>query len=206
MSQPPGTASHSCLKVVTIRRGTKLFRISHSVQPTPLYFNPNQSGRYNSPAGEYGVCYMADSVDAAFAESLGHSVATRYAPSQKKVIAESDLAAFHAYQIEVEETLHVGELNGSGLPRLNLDNNINTSPKPYTIPQQWSHWIYNHPDHLDGIRYHSRHLSGSRCEALFDRCAPKLAVQDLGPLIDWSCPKSGKDIWDLLIDHCWIVA
>jgi len=203
MSLPSGKVLHSALNIATIRRGTKLFRISYSAHPAPLYFNPDQSGRYNSPTSEYGVCYMADNIDTAFAESLGHSVATRYAPSQKKVIAESDLEEYHAYQLEVVATLHLGELCGSGLPRLNLDNGINTSPKPYTLPQQWSHWIHQHPNNLDGIRYHSRHLPNHRCEAFFDRCASKLSLRDLGSLINWSCPKTGKDIWDILIDHGW---
>jgi len=206
MNQPPGTAPHSNLKVVTIRRTTKLHRISLPDYPSPLFFNPNQSGRYNSPAGEYGVCYVADSVDTALSETLGHSVAARYAPSERKVIAEGDLEAYHVYQVEVKATLHLGKFYESGLPRLNLDGSINTSSKPYSIPQQWSLWVHNHPDVLDGIGYHSRHLTGTRCEALFERCASKLMMQDLGPLIDWACPKTNKDIWDLLLDHGWVIA
>jgi hypothetical protein len=148
---------------------------------------------------------MADSFDAAFAESLGHSVSDRFKPSQKKIILERDLAKFHIYLIEVVETLRVGELCGSGLPRLGLDNNINTAPKPYTTPQQWSLWVHQHPKILDGIRYHSRHLPNVRCEALFDRCQTNLSDTDRGAVIDWSCTKTGKDIWDLLFDHGWSV-
>lgn len=203
MIQPPGNISHSKLKIAVLNQGTKLFRISLASHPTPLFFNTKQTGRFNSPAGEYGVCYAADSVDAAFAESFGHSVTTRFAPNQSKIIAESDLDANHVYEIEVIDLLHLGELCGSGLPRLNLDNSINTSPKPYSLPQQWSKWVYNHGNNLDGIRYHSRHLPNNRGEALFGRCYPKLAVRDMGSLSHWSCPKSGKDIWDLLTDHGW---
>jgi len=201
----PGKVPYTNLKVAVIRRGTTLYRISNPANSSPLFFNTDQSGRFNSPSGEYGVCYMTDSFDAAFAESLGHSVADRFEPSQKKVIPEIDLETFHVYMIEVVETLHVGEMCGSGLPRLNLDNNINTSQKPYAIPQQWSLWIHNHPDVLDGIRYHSRHLPHYRCEALFDRSASSLNHTDLGAVINWSCPKTGKDIWDLLFDQGWSV-
>lgn len=206
MIQTPGTVSYKKLKVAAIRRSTKLYRISLSSYPSPIYFNEGQSGRFNSPSGQYGVCYTADSVDAAFSESLGHSVSQRYAPSHQKVIPESDLMAYHVYEIEVTSTIHVGELYGSGLPRLNLDNSINSSPKPYTIPQEWSEWIHNHPSNLDGIRYQSRHLSDIRCEALFDRASEKLSYLDLGALIDWACPKSGRDICDLLDEQGWSIA
>jgi hypothetical protein len=205
MTGLPGKTAHTKLKIAVIRVGTTLYRISDPTFPSPLFFNTDQSGRFNSPSGEYGVCYTADSFNAAFSESLGHSVATRFEPSEKKVVLESDLMKYHIFQLNITKTLHVGELCGSGLPRLNLDNNINSSPKPYSIPQQWSLWVHNHPDDLDGIRYHSRHLPSTRCEALFDRSASSISVADTGAVIDWSCPKTGKDIWDLLFDHGWDV-
>ncbi|MFK5949503.1 MAG: RES family NAD+ phosphorylase [Methylococcales bacterium] len=203
MIKLPGETSHSKLKIAVIRKGTKLYRISSPSHPNPLFFNTDQSGRFNSPNSEFGICYMADGFEAAFAESLGHSVSTKYEPSENKIIEESDLKAFHIYQIEVMKTLHVGELCGSGLARLNIDNNINTSPKPYVVPQKWSLWVHSHPDILDGIRYHSRHLPDIRSEGLFERCVSKLKCIDTGAVINWSCPKTGKDILDLLEDHGW---
>jgi len=205
MTELPGDVLHDNLKVAVIRKGTLLYRISDPSFSSPLFFSMNQSGRYNAPNGEYGVCYMADSFNAAFAESLGHSVTTKFESGQKKTILEDDLIKFHIFTFKVLKTLHVGELCGSGLPRLGLDNNINTSPKPYSDPQQWSLWIHSHPNNLDGIRYHSRHLPDNRSEALFDRCASSLNVTDGGAVIDWFCPKTGKDIWDLLFDHGWDV-
>ncbi len=201
----PGKVSHDKLKVAAIRKGTKFYRVSDPVYPTPLFFNVNQTGRFCSPCGEYGVCYMTDSFDSAFAESIGHSVSDRFEPSQNKIIPESDLVKFHIYQIEAIDTLHVGELCGSGLARLGLDNNINTVPKPYVEPQQWSFWVHQHPKHLDGIRYHSRHLPNIRCEAFFDRSETNFGYVDIGPVINWKCAKTGKDIWDLLFDHGWSV-
>ncbi len=152
MIKAPDGVTSDRLKIATISKGTHFYRISHSQYATPLYFNRDQSSRYNSPDGEYGVCYVADTFEVAFSESLGHSVALKYQPSQKKVMAIDDLIAFHVYEFYVNITLHVGELCGSGLPKLNLDNAINTSPKPYSIPQQWSAWVYQHSDKLDGLR------------------------------------------------------
>ncbi len=197
MTQPPGKAAHTNLQIGTIRRGTKYYRISKGHFPDPLHFGIDNWGRYNSHSGAFGVCYIAESLETAFTESLGRKIAERFTPTSAKIIPSSDLDIHHAYEIEIVETLHVAELNGSGLPRLNLDNSINTSKEPYTVPQQWSDWVHNHPKQLDGIRYQSRHLSTNRCLAVYDRSKTKLTSLDLGAL------STCESVWDILDNHGW---
>ncbi len=205
MIHKPSPKAYDKLKIAPIRKGTYYYRITLPTYPSPLYFNKDQSGRYNSPKGEYGVCYVAETVKAAFCESIGHSVAENFKPSHKKIIDEASLDNHHIYRIELTNTMHVAELCGDGLQLLNIDNQINTSPKPYTIPQLWSAWTYNHKNMPDGVRYHSRHSPFYRCISIFERFEQHLRYVDMEAVSSWVDPKNGENIWDMLDKLGWVV-
>jgi len=203
----PTHADFKLLSVKTIRKNTVWYRISDPTFPSPLYFNKDQSGRWNSPGGEYGVCYVADSIDTAFAETFGHGVMGATLAGKPKIITEKRLTARHLYTVHVQKTLYLGELFGKGLVRLSLDNTINTTTK-YNLVQPWSAWVFNHPQQLLGIRYQSKHLSDTLCCALFDR--PQIAksfltTQDHGPLSVWRCKKTARTIDDILDEQGYVI-
>jgi len=200
IGQPP-LGDYSQLRLKTVRKNTVFYRITKPGYPTPLYFNETKDGRYNAPDGSYGVCYMADSVECAFAESIGHSVAVRFQPARVKLLDVSELRAVNVFQVKATDTLRCVSLYSAGLPSLSLDNRINTSPPPYKTPQAWSKWIHESPNKPGGILYHSRHLPDGKCTAVFSRFERHLSWEDLGPLIDWSDRK--MDIWDILYKHNW---
>jgi len=203
MIKPPGSCDHTRLLLNTLPCNTSLFRITSPDYPSPLFFNKSQDGRYNAPDESYGVCYMAETVEGAFAESIGHSVASKYNPGAVKIIEESALASVNVYHINIKQDLLIGDLTGTGLPNLNLDNQINALPPPYAIPQQWSQWVYEHPSQPDALRFHSRHLPTSLNLALYDRAKNIVECHDDGPLITWS--DGQKDIWDILLEQGWTI-
>lgn len=200
----PTKADEKLLDISTIRRKTAWYRISDPGHPTPLYFNTDQTGRWNSPASEYGVCYVADTPETAFAETFGRDLMGKLIAGQPKIISEERLASRHLYNINVIETLYVGEMNGNGLANLTLDNSINTT-KDYGQVHPWSKWVYYHPNTLDGIRYQSRHISTERCVGIFDRAVNKIETEDQGPLDKWHCDKTGRTIDDILEEQGWVI-
>ncbi|MGD8595377.1 MAG: RES family NAD+ phosphorylase [Gammaproteobacteria bacterium] len=201
---PPAGSHYDALRIASIRKKTVLFRISDPGHASALYFNTDRSGRWNSPNGKYGVCYVTESVEGAFAETFGRGTMSHYPPATPKIISEARLAARHIYSIEANDTLRVGELFGKGLTKLNLDNNINTTTN-YAQVQLWSAWVYDHPKALHGIRYQSRHLSDIRCYALFGRAKPLLKPVDLGPVAGWTNPTTNRTIYDILDEQGWVI-
>ena len=123
-----------------------------------------------------------------------------------KIISEDTLNGKHIYQIVLKAPMQVAEFCGVGLPRLNIDNSINTSSIPYTVPQAWSAWAQKHPLGINGIRYHSRHLPSVLCVACFDHFEDSLSYTDLGSVAAWIDPINKTDIWDILSKHGWVVA
>jgi hypothetical protein len=54
----------------------------------------------------------------------------------------------------------------------------------YEIARAWAEAIYNHPQKVDGISYHSRHDDTEICCGLFDRTATILKETNTGNLLD----------------------
>lgn len=204
MIPSPDKADHKNLFIEEIH-GETWYRISDPNYPSPLYFNPDQTGRWNSPDGQFGVCYVARSVDAAFAETYGRGIMAAYSPGSPKIISEAALRSKHVYEINSNIPLRIAHFFGKGLARLNLDNSINTTTN-YSQVQCWSAWVRNLALRIDAIEYQSRHLSDTTCLALFDHTEFELGYQDMGSMDDWKCTDTGRDIYDILEDQGWLIS
>ncbi|WP_295456234.1 RES family NAD+ phosphorylase [uncultured Thiodictyon sp.] len=199
---PPPVDGHGKLKSRRLGAGTVWYRISHRRYGSALHFSTGSAARWNDPLDTYGVLYVADAPETAFAETFGHDVSVSYPPATDKFVTVTELTERHLYRISTGTELQLGLLQGAGLAALNLDVRL-LATVDYALPQRWSRWVYDAPAALDGIIYPSRLLPDHENTALFDRCRGHLQEEDLGPLAQWQCSETGGDILDILDAQGW---
>lgn len=185
--------------VRTVMPGTILYRINHGAFSSSLHFGSTGQSRWDDPERRYGVLYVADSVEGAFAETYGHGI--NQIPLEQRVLSEASLASRRLFAIHITAPVEMIEFHGSGLPRLGLDGQITTVPD-YAKPQAWSRWVFDSPERFAGLCYHSRHLPTSMALAFFDRARLSLEEDDLGPLAEWS-GVDGADIYEIMDSQGW---
>lgn len=166
---PPTDFASRDLPIETIATGTRLVRI-HRNTLDPLYFGSTAANRFDDPAGQYGVCYLAATLEGAFAETCLRAVGARF-------VALSFLEARSFSHIEVTTHLRLVSVHGPGLAHIGATAAVTSGP--YEAAQRWSRAIHDHPGAPDGIGYYSNHDNDELCVALFNRAAKN--VQPLGP-------------------------
>lgn len=199
---PPPVDGHAKLKILRLPAGTVRYRVGHGRYGTALHFSTGADARWNDPLGQYGVLYVADVPETAFAETFGHDLPEVYPPATDKFVTVTELSERHLYRIRIGTEVRLGLLQGAGLAALNLDARL-FAIVDYDIPQRWSRWVYDAPAVLDGIVYPSRLLPVHDNAALFDRCRDALEEEHLGSLAEWRCCKTGRDILDILDEQGW---
>jgi len=184
--------------------GTRRFyRFNPINYSSSLYFSMSKQFRFDDPDGKFGVLYAATQADAAFAETYGHDTLDKR-DNIYKLISKTELEQRRVFELKIT-ALRLAMFCGEGLPALNLDGNICTMAE-YSIPQQWAQWTCQHPQHYDGIMYHSRHLPSVNCIALFDRAKGKITKEkDLGSVLNYQHPQTGKTIFDILEAQGWAI-
>ncbi|WP_408298865.1 RES family NAD+ phosphorylase [Paraburkholderia sediminicola] len=145
-----------------------LFRISAYNSGEP-HFGRRGTNRFDAPDHSYGTCYLAFTLQCAFAESVLHNA---MAVAGEFKVPRQDLDPQHVHTF-LNAPLTVVPFYGPPLRLLNLDGRINTCI-PYDIPQAWSQAIHDHPQMVDGIRYISRNDNGAHAVVLFERAEPML--------------------------------
>jgi hypothetical protein len=161
----PGTFEHLLQPVdVPVERLVRLSR-----RPTTeLWWGRAGSGRFDDPLQQFGVCYAADQVATAFAETVIHeSSAWRHGAW---VVAEADLTSrwMVSLQRPAQPQLLLADLTGTALKALGLNNDL-CSGADYTLSQQWARAIHDASPRWDGIRYVSRQNNTAYCYAVFER-------------------------------------
>ena len=202
MIGPPPASGHAKLRIQRLPPGTVWYRIVHRRHPSALHFGTGPDARWNDPRSLFGVLYVADSVEAAFAETFGHEVPSRYPPLVDKFVDTLELEERVLHRIESTREIVLGLFQGAGLAALNLDAEI-IATSDYTLPQHWSRWVYDAPKGLDGICYPSRLLPNRENSALFDRCRSGLKEQPVEQVLHWQCPDTRRDIFDILDNQGW---
>ena len=87
---------------------TTIWYRSHLLSKHPIFFGEAVANRWDAPAGEYGVLYLASDPFCAFMESIGRGVLrTRLVPRAQ--VQERDVT-----QIRVTQPLHLIDLVSSG--------------------------------------------------------------------------------------------
>lgn len=160
---PPDFASRD-LPVEEIPNGARLIRI-HRRDLDPLFFGSTGSNRFDDPTTSYGVCYLATTLEGAFAETCLRSVGARF-------VAMSFLEARSFSEVKVTAPLRLVSLHGPGLAQIGATGAVTSGP--HAVAQRWSQAIHDHPRAPDGIAYRSNHDNGEICVALFEHVSAHL--------------------------------
>jgi hypothetical protein len=173
--KPPPDFADRDLPLETLPPGTALVRI-HRSDLTPLFFGTSGDNRFDDPERIYGVCYVALTLEGAFAETCLRAVGVQF-------VAKSYLTARASTAIEATAPLRLVAVHGAGLARIGATSVV--SGGEHAMAQIWSRAIHDHPSSPDGLLYRANHDNGEICAALFDRSADRLSVgRTLGLLTD----------------------
>lgn len=200
---PPPAGGHHKLRLQRVASGNAWYRVSHRRYGSALHFSKGPHARWNDLHGDYGVLYLADRPETAFAETFGHGLMKSLPPAADKFITLMELQERHLYRIRSVRDLTIALFHGPGIPALNLDARLLTTLN-YQCSQAWARWTFDAPAAPDGLRYSSRALPGEGINtALFDRCRDALTEEDLGALDIWHSDTEDLDIFDILDTQGW---
>lgn len=167
-----------------------LFRI-HPVNRGPLFFGPAKGqpprGRWDSPDGRVGVCYLAEQPYAAFAECFLRQPGTM-------VLEMEDVRQRALAVARPMRELRLVAMHGAGLHAVGATAASCTGP--YAVSRAWSAALHGHPEKPDGIRYRARHDDDGFAIALFDRAEQDLIPFGGAPLDDPRCRRVLADFLD----------
>lgn len=170
---PPG--STDALRLLIRRISYGWYRIHHTGNP-PLQFGTRPSNRFDSPAGEFGVLYVAKDAYGAFIETFGHET------GRTPLVTQAELHAREISIVSSTRALRLVDLRGEGLSRMGADVAL-TSGSDYALSRRWAMALYRHRRQPDGILYRARHDPARTCAALFDRAALALTARQTGTLL-----------------------
>jgi hypothetical protein len=165
------------LRPLPIREMTSPWIRIHRRHYGPIYFGRTGDGRFDAPAGQYGILYVASDAHGAFIETLGHETgrtAIDWDEIEERALAE----------VAVSRPLRLVDLSGEGLAHIGADDRLTSGS--YAVSQPWALKLHEHPDQPDGLFYRARHDPSCLCAAIFDRAEDALATTPLGSLADSS--------------------
>jgi hypothetical protein len=160
---PPPWLQTARLPILELPHPTAVHRI-HRLDRDPVFFSPGAGkppiGRFDSPSGAFGVLYLAQALEGAFAETILRN-------PQRRLADLSDIAARAVSVLGFSRAIRLAKMFGDGLQAVGTDNALSTGP--YDASGAWADALFAHPDAPDGIAYASRHDPDQLCIALFDR-------------------------------------
>jgi hypothetical protein len=162
--EPPKDISIARLPITA--RKCKWYRI-HRLKHSPLHFGTGCCFRFDAPRGEFGVCYVGKSREAAFIETFGQTTGHRF-------VQASELQLRGITVIRSVRPLQLVDLTGAGLAHIGADERLCSGP--HLVAQRWSAALYSNRHKPDGLLYRARHDPSQLCAALFDRASSKLRV------------------------------
>jgi hypothetical protein len=153
------------------------YRLNPVNYNSAIYFDRSGKGRFAFPQASYGILYAAKNERGAFIETMGRTLGIR-------TVSQTALQQRNLFTIDSDRPLVMVDIWGVNLTKLGVDARLSSGD--YRIARAWAEAIYNHPQKVDGICYHSRHDDTEICCGLFDRTASILREVNLGNLIEHS--------------------
>lgn len=168
-------------RTVVLAPGAVLWRV-HSRGHGPVYFGREPTGRFNAPAGEFGVWYAGASAAVSVLEALVRNASDR-------VVEQSALKGRVLSSLILPQELRLFQFEGPGLAHLSVGAE-RAHGEPYEECQQLALDVWNAHPAIDGIQYRSRWDTSQICYAIFDRAAAKIGrargTQALGDVAVWA--------------------
>jgi hypothetical protein len=150
------------------------WRRVHALARQPLYFGRAPRNRFDAPAGQFGVLYVAKDAHGAFIETFGHATGVRF-------VTETELRTRGLAIVAFGRPLRLADLRAEGLARMGADAEL-TSGSDYALSRRWALAIHDHPRKPDGILYRARHDPARLCAAVFDGAQAAAASRTTGTL------------------------
>lgn len=161
-------------RLATWRRNERLTRV-HRLEFRPTEFHPGGAGvrgRFhffsNAAGAVVPILYGADGEEAAIAETIFRDVRSG------GVLFRSRLAGLGLAEVRPKRDLHLIELHGHGLKRLNLHPHelTSTDPTEYVSTVAWAKALHDASKEADGLVWMSHQFNTQRAVMLFgDRVA-----------------------------------
>ena len=177
--EPPPDIANRPLPLMSVNH--PWFRI-HRREHQPLYFGRSGDNRFDAPAEEYGILYIAQDEYGAFIEVFGRDN-VQETEARRNFVTTSALQKRALVRIEPRQPLRLVDLEGSGLARLGADVRLGGGDD-YLLAQRWALALFQHPAQPDGICYRSRHDPSRLCAAIYDRAENLLSVLSQERLAD----------------------
>ena len=160
----------------------ELYRISRRKYADPLHWSKTGANRFDAPLHPYGVLYTALDPECALVEVFGDAWA------QDRVIQRRELDDFELCTLTISRPVRVVDFTGDHLNRLGTDANLFASLQ-YELTRQWAEALMTHPEHPQGILYHSRKNPLLYNYALFGTSLtkPAIGISCRQPLTQYPC-------------------
>ncbi len=167
LPEPLADLAQRGLPIVRRRAGETFVRV-HRDTDGPIWFGWDKAAaafrmptnRFDSVDRSFGVLYVAETRDGAFAESVG----------RKPRIFRSDdeLATLRLTNLVSQRELRLVDLHGgAAVGAIGATGVVGVGPQ--SLARRWSQALHGHPEIPDGIEYRCRHNSDELAIALFDR-------------------------------------
>jgi hypothetical protein len=168
---PPGDLPRRRLPIIeTSGPWLRLHRVYHD----PVFFGRTLENRFDDPRQEFGVLYVAESLDGAFIETFGRNPGLN-------TVSVRQLSQRSLARIGVTRPVRLVDLTGPGLARIGTTAAVLAGR--HGRAQEWSRALWSHPDLPDGLLYRARHDPSCICVAIFDRAEHVVYAQTLGGLV-----------------------
>ena len=164
--EPPNDLQTRNLPIIRIE--TSWFRI-HQSRCSPLYYGNSGKYRFDAPAQEYGIMYIALDPHGCFIETFGSQTSIQ-------VISYRELYLPSISQLSCDRPLQLVDLGGAGLVHIGADARLTAAD--YKVAQRWALALWHHPSQVDGIYYRARHDLSQVCAAIFDRAKSVLTISN----------------------------
>jgi hypothetical protein len=152
----------------------------------PIHFGKERRWRFDDPLGEYGVMYVSQTPEGAFAETLlpppGVLTPTITLIAESVPVSATTLGVHGLAAVTCHATLQCVDLTGEKLASVGADASIATGA--WRISQRWSRAFFTHPSQPDALVYRSRRDPSSLALALHDRARQKITATPLGGLLE----------------------
>jgi hypothetical protein len=169
--------------IFTLHASEVIYR-HHQKVHDPVFFGMSGNYRFDDPncdpdngsPGCFGVLYAGEDPECCLLESCG---STTGVPS----VSGAYLDARTIARMELNDDLRFVDLvEPGGLTSIGADNRLTTGA--YTISQQWSAALREHPTKPDGIQYRFRHAPERIAYAIYSRPPSTFSVSSMGSFSD----------------------